>query len=206
MTLTHSFSSSMLINCPGRPGAAGLFEPRQGRKTATVRRRSWVPPVSCPDIDSTINLTASSLIISAMSPKRWIFFVLAAITGIGIGLYYGWVISPVQYVDTTPSTLRAEFRADYTLMVAETYQSEQNLNNAARRLAILGSQPPAQIVSFALNFAQQNKYSPTDIVLLQNLGMALQVWKPGSEISLTPTGSFTGEIATTPSIPGKNQP
>jgi len=34
---------------PGRPGAAEPFKPRQGRKTATVRKYLWVPPITCPD-------------------------------------------------------------------------------------------------------------------------------------------------------------
>jgi hypothetical protein len=142
-----------------------------------------------------------------MSPKRWFFFVISILFGISLGLYYGWVISPVQYIDTTPSTLRADFRADYTLMVAETYQAEGNLDHAARHLAILGSQPPAQIVTSALNFAQLNKYSPSDIILLQNLGSALQVWKPGSDNTVNPSGQNTGEIISTPSTrSGGNQP
>jgi len=135
-----------------------------------------------------------------MSPKRWILFALALIIGTGAGLYYGWVISPVQYIDTTPSTLRADFRADYTLMVAETYQADQNLENAARRLAILGSQPPAQIVVSALDFATRNNYSPADTALLQNLGAAMQVWKPGAGIN-------PAENPTTPiPQPGGSQP
>jgi hypothetical protein len=113
-----------------------------------------------------------------MSPLRWLFFIVSLAIGVGLGLYYGRVISPIQYVDTSPATLRADFRADYTLMVAETFQSEQNLENAARRLAILGSQPPIKFVSEALSFAQQNKYDPADIALLQNLSAALQVWQP----------------------------
>jgi hypothetical protein len=130
-----------------------------------------------------------------MSAQRWFLFVLSIAVGVGLGLYYGWVISPVQYVDTTPSTLRADFKADYTLMVAETFQSEQNVEQAARRLASLGSQPPAQIAAQALTFAQNNRYSATDIGLLQNLIAALQVWQPPINIApsdqavSTPTGS-----------------
>jgi hypothetical protein len=90
------------------------------------------------------------------------------------------VISPVLDVDTTPASLRADFRADYTLMVAETFQDEQNLENAARRLGILGSQPPTEFVSEAISFARQNKYSPADIALLQSLSTALQVWQSDS--------------------------
>jgi hypothetical protein len=113
-----------------------------------------------------------------MSAQRWFLFALSIVLGLGLGLLYGWVISPVQYVDTTPSTLRADFKTDYTLMVAETFQSEQNLEQAARSLASLGSQPPAQIAAQALTFAQNNHYAAADIGLLQNLAVALQVWQP----------------------------
>lgn len=118
-----------------------------------------------------------------MSAQRWFLFALSVALGLSLGLLYGWVISPVQYVDTTPSTLRADFRADYTLMVAETFQSEQTIEQAARRLASLGSQPPAQIASESLTFAQNNHYTAADIGLLQNLAVALQVWQPGSGVS-----------------------
>ncbi len=166
-----------------------------------------MPPVSCPDIDSTATFALSSRIIPFMSPKRWSFFLLSIIVGIGIGLYYGWVLSPVQYVDTTPPTLRVDFRTDYTLMVAETYQAGGTLDNAARQLAILGSQPPAQIVTSALIFAQQHQYAPADISLLQNLSVALQVWKPGGDANPLPTNSNPADILTTPlTQPGVNQP
>ena len=114
-----------------------------------------------------------------MSRLRWLFFVLSIAIGLSLGLYYGWVINPVQYVDTTPASLRADFRADYTLMVAESFQRDQNIASAARHLANLGSQPPAEITSEALYFAQKNKFDPADISLLQNLGTALQTWQPG---------------------------
>jgi len=146
-----------------------------------------VPPVSCPDIDSPYRPAAILPYNPRMSPQRWFFFLISILVGIGFGLYYGWVVSPVQYVDTTPATLGADFRADYTLMVAETFQSEQNLENAARHLAILGSQPPAEIVSAALSFAQKNNFNPADITLLQDLNVALQGWQPGSTSQQTAT-------------------
>jgi hypothetical protein len=113
-----------------------------------------------------------------MSPQRWIYFTLVILTGLGLGLLYGWLISPVEYVDTTPNTLRADFRTDFVLMTAETYQSEQDIETAARRLALLGSQPPNETAAQALRFAEQNGYYPADIRLLQDLIAALQVWQP----------------------------
>ena len=115
-----------------------------------------------------------------MTTRRWIFFFVSLALGLGLGLYYGWVVSPVQYVDMTPATLRPDFRTDYTLMVAEVFKSDQNIDVAARRMALLGSQPPADMAEQALTLAQQYGYSAADVTLLQNLSVALQVWRPGS--------------------------
>jgi hypothetical protein len=114
-----------------------------------------------------------------MSPQRWLYFFLAIFVGLAIGLFYGRVISPVEYVDTTLDTLGPDYRADFVLMTAEIYQSDQNIETAARQLALLGSQPPVETAAQALNFARQNNYHPSDIALLENLVAALQVWQPG---------------------------
>jgi len=116
-----------------------------------------------------------------MSPLRWFLFLLTLAAGLAAGLLYGWRISPVQYVDTTPDSLRADFRADYVLMVAEIYQSEQNPQTAARRLAALGPASPTQVCAETLQFAMQVGYDPRDIQLLQNLSLALQSLPTGDQ-------------------------
>jgi len=107
---------------------------------------------------------------------RWLWFLVALGLGIAAGLYYGWVVSPVAYVDTTPDSLRADYRADYVLMVAETFRSAQDPASAARQLALLGSQAPALTVEQALGFAEGHDFSAGDIELLQALGFAMQTW------------------------------
>jgi hypothetical protein len=52
--------------------------------------------------------------------SRWIKFLIAIGLGVAIGLFYSWTINPVQVVDSTPDTLRLDYRSDYVLMVAET--------------------------------------------------------------------------------------
>jgi hypothetical protein len=108
--------------------------------------------------------------------SRWVFIVLALLAGIGIGLAYGWVIDPVDYFDLTPETLRTDYKADYVLMVAEAYRSEQDPGLAARRLAILGSQSPSDIASTGLQNARTSGFPDADIVLIQKLVTALQAW------------------------------
>ena len=100
------------------------------------------------------------------------------IIGIALGLVYGWVIDPIEYTDITPSILREDYRADYVLMVAEAHQSEQDSEISARRLAILGSESPVQIVASALEFAIKNNFTQNEILLLQGLLTAMQTYQP----------------------------
>ncbi len=110
--------------------------------------------------------------------SRWLYSVIALAIGISIGLFYGWVVNPVQFVDTTPASMRADYRADYVLMIAEAYQADQNTDLAIRRLAVFGSDPPAIIAAQALQTGQSIGYSANDISLLQELTRALQAYQP----------------------------
>jgi hypothetical protein len=118
-----------------------------------------------------------------MTSSNWIKIVIAAAIGIALGLVYGWVISPVQYTDATPNILRTDYKADYVLMVAEAFQNNQDAETAARRLAILGSETPADIASSALDYATKNGFTQNEILQLQGLLTAMQKYQPqGSNI------------------------
>jgi len=105
---------------------------------------------------------------------RWIGFILAILVGVAVGLAYGWIISPVRYVDTSPDTLRIDYKTDYVLMVAEAYQNENDLGLAVRRLALLGNVSPANTVGQAVEFAQKYGYAEADITRMQALWGELQ--------------------------------
>jgi hypothetical protein len=113
-----------------------------------------------------------------MTSSNWIKIFIAALIGIALGLVYGWVIAPVEYIDITPNILREDYRADYVLMVAEAYHNEQNPEIASHRLAILGSESPAQIVAATLNYATNNSFTENEILLLQGLLTAMQTYQP----------------------------
>ena len=111
-----------------------------------------------------------------MKRSRWPFILITLVAGIGIGLAYGWFVDPVEFFDLTPDTLRADYKADYVLMVAEAYRAEQDPGLAARRLAILGSRSPSAIATEGLAFARGNGFADSDIVLMQELVTAMQAW------------------------------
>jgi hypothetical protein len=74
--------------------------------------------------------------------------------------------------------LRADYRADYVLMVAESYHARQDAEVARRQLAVFGGQSPATICSQALQAARLASYSPDDVSLLQELQRAMQPLAP----------------------------
>jgi hypothetical protein len=108
--------------------------------------------------------------------SRWTRFFIAILVGVALGLLYGWVFNPVEYVDTTPDSLREDYKADYVLMVAEIYQRERDPALAAARLMFLGEQNPLVVLQNTIDFAAQVGYSQTDLALLNLLNEALQNW------------------------------
>ncbi len=54
--------------------------------------------------------------------------------GIAAGLYLGWVVSPVEYVQSPMKDLSRRYKDEYTVMVASAYQVDNDLNEAIRRL------------------------------------------------------------------------
>jgi hypothetical protein len=94
--------------------------------------------------------------------------------GLSVGLIYGWLIQPVTYVQTTPDSLRSDYRTDYVLMVAEAYAGPASLGEAQRRLASLGPQTPVDIVRQAQVYAQANHFSQQDLRNLATLLAAFQ--------------------------------
>ena len=107
---------------------------------------------------------------------RWIRFFIAILVGLGLGLLYGWVIRPVDYVDTSPDTLRIDYKTDYILMVAESYRGDDDLQLVVHRLAILGEAAPVEMVYEAMLFAEKAGYADVDLEAMQTLMGALQAY------------------------------
>jgi hypothetical protein len=69
-------------------------------------------------------------------------FTLALLTGLGLGLAYSWLLSPVTYVDATPALLRSDFKDQYRIVIAAAYAANQDLPRAQARLNLLGDADP----------------------------------------------------------------
>lgn len=102
--------------------------------------------------------------------------------GLVLGLLYGWVIRPVEYVDTAPNALREDFRSDYVLAVAETYQAHQDLEEAQVHLATLGPEPAVNYVVNAIDYGVEHDMSQRDLETLNQLAVGLRDLPSAPEI------------------------
>jgi hypothetical protein len=114
---------------------------------------------------------------------------LGLIIGAAIGLFYGWVISPVQYTETDPSSLSIENREQYLILVAAAYKADHNIDRARMRLAKLKD---ADVISGLASLAQRTAASGGDASALAVLASDLSGGLVGIA-SPTPGLVFTPE-------------
>jgi hypothetical protein len=101
--------------------------------------------------------------------NRYSPILFGLILGIAIGLLYGWVIRPIQIVESTPDTLRDDYQTDLILMIAEAYESEEDLDLALRRFELLELEPPEGILQAALTYSQDHDYKVIEVQRLNEL-------------------------------------
>jgi len=98
---------------------------------------------------------------------------VALLGGMGLGLWYGWVLDPVEYRDTDVSHLASVYRDEYVLMVAETYALDGDLDAARARLALLSASSIPDLVADQAQVALTRSASQLDIQALARLAAAL---------------------------------
>jgi hypothetical protein len=128
-----------------------------------------------------------------------LFFGLAC--GVGLGLLYSWVINPVQYTDTSPASLRADYQLAYAALIAQTFAVDGDLDAARARLAALELGDAAQGVTALAQRAAGAGLDLAQVRALSALAAALGAG-PGTPLppTLTPApGAFTPISAATPS-------
>lgn len=107
---------------------------------------------------------------------------IGVVLGVATGLIYGWIISPVEFINTAPDSLRSDYRTDYVLMVAQAYTVEADLDSSQKRLAALGPEPPGDTVIQAIQYAVEHNFSQTDIEALRQLALGLRSLPPPAAI------------------------
>ena len=121
-----------------------------------------------------------------LQSKRFKKFLLAILAGLILGTIYGWAINPRAPSSSTLSSMRADYKNDYVLMVAAIYKTDNDISAATEALTLLGGTSLLRTVQEALINAQDLNYSQSDMELLAQLALDIQ------SIENSPTGGKDG--------------
>ena len=122
---------------------------------------------------------------------RFILSLLVAlIVGALIGLYVGWVQFPAQTIDSPASALAQRYKDEYTVMVAEGYRADADLNGALERLRFLSVENiPAYVQETTERFIT-NSRDLEDIralvLLAEGVGRLTPIMQPYRPLGHTP--------------------
>ena len=108
--------------------------------------------------------------------RLWPLILLALVAllgGMGLGLWYGWVLDPVEYRNTDVSHLASIYRDEYVLMVGETYALDGDLDAARARLALLDLADPANHAADLAEASLARGAPRLDVLVLARLAAAL---------------------------------
>ena len=141
---------------------------------------------------------------------QW-YLLTGLIIGILVGLVISWVLFPLRYVETTPSSLRSDFKDDLRLLIAQAYHIDQNLERAKNRLELLGDADLIQAMTIQTQSLLETGDPSGKAYLLAYLADALkrallpdstgtQVISPGTLLPSETPFSLTNQSSPTDSI------
>jgi hypothetical protein len=119
--------------------------------------------------------------------------IITLLLGLGLGLAYSWLFSPLHVVDASPVALRADFKDAYRSAIAASYGATNNLARAQARLALLGDPNSIDALnSQAQRLIASGEFAQADRVVA--LAIALE---NGTIVVAAPTFTSTADNAVT---------
>lgn len=75
------------------------------------------------------------------------YLLTGLVIGVVIGLLYAWTVQPVQYTNTTPASLRPNFKDQYRSLIALAYLTNSDMVRAKARLELLKDEDAYQALA-----------------------------------------------------------
>ncbi len=137
------------------------------------------------------------------------YLITGLIIGAALGVLYAWGLQPVQYTNTTPASLRADFKDQYRALIASAYMADGDLVRARARLDLLKDQDVYQVLAVQAQHTLAEGKAPQEARALGMLAVALGQSPPtlpapgglGAPAGGSPSGMPTGETLS-PLAPG----
>jgi hypothetical protein len=112
--------------------------------------------------------------------KGYWFLITGVVLGLVIGLVISRVIVPVEYVDTAPASLSAEYKSQYRLLIASAYAANRDLVRADARLSLLAEEDVYRKVAEQAQQTMALGGSEADARALSELALALSSGTSGT--------------------------
>jgi hypothetical protein len=148
------------------------------------------------------NINRKLLILAVIIP-------IGCLAGLGFGLFVGWQLLPVEYINTEIGNFGAEKAENYVLMVAAEFSTDNDVEHARQRLAELDVPNPDQFVAYLADkyVKEDHGREDPDTVNLVRLAQALGA----STLSMiayvsTPTPLPTSTFTPMPTATATNTP
>ncbi len=91
--------------------------------------------------------------------KKWVILVAGLIVGLVMGVFYAWVIDPVEWKNGTPAQLRDDLRQDYLRMAIDSCSVNNDENMAMSRYENLGEYAKDTLEKVGANPAEVSPYA-----------------------------------------------
>ncbi|MBN1146336.1 MAG: hypothetical protein JXA78_03700 [Anaerolineales bacterium] len=115
------------------------------------------------------------------------YLLTGLLLGVVLGLAYAWGVQPVEYVDTSPASLRKDFKDQYRALIAASYLANGDLVRAKARLELLGDEDMYRAISEQAQRTLAQDGSTHQARALGLLAIALGQEGPGPAIPSPPT-------------------
>jgi len=110
-----------------------------------------------------------------MSEQRgpWYLFT-GVVIGVVLGLLIAYGLSPVQYIDTAPVSLRSDAKEVFRGLIAQAYLADGDLARARSRLALLQDANPLQVLADQAQRMLAKNTSPDEARALAQMAADMQ--------------------------------
>lgn len=130
---------------------------------------------------------------------RRMALLISLVIGLALGLFYTWVIAPVELVNTYPALLRTDYRQDWIRLAVLSYAVDGDLEQALARLNALKQEDVASAIQALIEEYAATGH-PADVLRsMTRLARALNVYTPAMLVYMhTPTAPSSPPVSLSP--------
>jgi len=130
---------------------------------------------------------------------------IGLILGFAGALYYAWIFEPVVFTEASPARFSDRYKAEYILLISQSFEADGNWSRAEERLAVLNDPAVDQTVGALLEEFLRKGESAADMKSLAQLARKLGVQNAAVSI-FAPQPTPTAAILQTAPAAARNTP